>query len=340
MGYVLTVRRPRPNTQSVARDVPTACQERNNPMIKMPVTRLLLAVASLAAVIGLNGCGVGTTHYFPDYGPRGYDYLYYPSVGIYYDNLRGYYYYPSSGSWVQTTVLPTYLYSGLGTYVVLINPGPRPWYRYDEHRRYYPPESYRHHPPKPPPGHQPWPGGKPPPGERPPSGPPGGAPPRPGPGSSAVTLPWVLEEGKGAGQAPSPGSEGKAIPGTPGNQGYQPWTHEVERPPPAPNVQPPGKPPSGWPSPPPVTYAPPPAYRPQPLPGTTPVPQPVSAPTPHQVPGVKPPQVQSWPNSPSAAPPSGTGGGEPIGTVLTGISSPGTPGGSGGGRPPSFNINY
>lgn len=234
----MTVPRPRTNTQIVARDAPTPCQESNKPMIKMPATPRLLVAASLAAIIGLNGCVVGTTAYYPDYGPGGYDYLYYPSSGIYYDNLGGYYYYPSGGTWIQTTVLPTYLYSGLGTYVVLNNPGPRPWYRYDEHRRYYPPESYRHHPPKPPPprpkphwdDHRPgdkpssgWrpPPGHQPPGDRPPPKPPGGGWPRPDDRPPPGDRPWPggkpPPDRPWSGGKPPPGdrpwSEGKPPPG-------------------------------------------------------------------------------------------------------------------------------
>ena len=120
------------------------------PTLTQRLRRAVLAVAGIVTALGLGGCVVDGGVYYADYGP-GYDYLYYPARGIYYDQSLGYYYYPSAGTWVQTTVLPTYLYRGLGSYVVLTNPGPRPWYRYDEHRHYYPPQSYRHHPPKPPP---------------------------------------------------------------------------------------------------------------------------------------------------------------------------------------------
>lgn len=117
------------------------------------IYRNVVTASLLAMTIGLGGCVVGASSYYPTTGSLENDYWYYPSVGVYYDNQQGYYHYNSGGTWVQTTVLPPYLYSSLGTYVVLNNPGPRPWYYYNYHRNYYPPERYRHYAPNPPP---PW----------------------------------------------------------------------------------------------------------------------------------------------------------------------------------------
>jgi hypothetical protein len=121
------------------------------------IYRNVVTASLLALALGLGGCVVGASSYYPGPGPLENDFWFYPSVGVYYDNQRGYYHYNSGGTWVETTVLPSYLYSGLGTYVVLDNPGPRPWYYYNNHRRYYPAERYRHYPPNPPPryGHRP-----------------------------------------------------------------------------------------------------------------------------------------------------------------------------------------
>lgn len=115
------------------------------------IYRNVVTASLLAMTIGLGGCVVGASSYYPTTGSLENDYWYYPSVGVYYDNQQGYYHYNSGGTWVQTTVLPPYLYSSLGTYVVLNNPGPRPWYYYNYHRNYYPPERYRHYAPNPPP---------------------------------------------------------------------------------------------------------------------------------------------------------------------------------------------
>ena len=174
------------------------------------IYRNVVTASLLALALGLGGCVVGATSYYPGPGPGPVenDFWFYPSVGVYYDNQRGYYHYNSGGTWVETTVLPSYLYSGLGTYVVLNNPGPRPWYYYNNHRRYYPPERYRHYPPNPPPryGNRPrWdddqrPGDRPPPsGGRTPPGyyRPGGDNVRPGnrpPGDNTVQA-WLQAPG-------------------------------------------------------------------------------------------------------------------------------------------------
>lgn len=117
--------------------------------------RQALPAALLASILGLGGCVAGGAYYTDPY-VTGYDYWYYPSVGVYYDNARGYYHYQSGGTWMETRVLPSYIYRDLGTYVIIDNPGPSPWYRYHEHRRYYPPERYRHQAPKPPPPRPYW----------------------------------------------------------------------------------------------------------------------------------------------------------------------------------------
>ena len=315
----------------------------------MPATPRLLVAASLAAIIGLNGCVVGTTAYYPDYGPGGYDYLYYPSSGIYYDNLGGHYYYPSGGTWIQTTVLPSYLYSGMGTYVVLNNPGPRPWYRYDEHRHYYPPESYRHHPPKPPPPRPKphWddqrPGDKPPPpGWRPPPGhqPPGDRPPPKPPGGG-----WPRPDDRPPpGDRPWPG--GKPPPDRPWSGGNpppadRPWSGG--KPPPGDRPWSEGKPPAGWPGAAPVTHSPSPGSRPPPTPGATPGPRPVAAPPlrpvaappPQQAPVAKP---APGPYRPGAKPSDNWGESPGAGREGSGGQPP--PRGPGGAFPPSFNVNY
>ncbi len=201
------------------------------------IYRNVVTASLLALALGLGGCVVGASSYYPEPGPLANDFWYYPSVGVYYDNQQGYYHYNSGGTWVETTVLPSYLYSGLGTYVVLDNPGPRPWYYYNDHRHYYPPERYRHYPPNPPPpryGHKPrWdddkhPGDRPPPsggrtppgyyrpggdnfrpGYKPPgdnpvwpgSRPPGGdrSPPGQGPRPTPRPQPWQLGDDPGLG---------------------------------------------------------------------------------------------------------------------------------------------
>lgn len=244
----MTVRRPWPKTQDYLCDIPTPCQETINPMIKTPVHRCILAAAGVATVLGFSGCMVGTAAYYPDYWPGGEGFLYYPSAGIYYDRLHGYYYYPSGGTWIQTSVLPAYLYGGLGTYVVLTNPGPSPWYYYEEHRHNYPPDSYRHHPPKPPPpppkppkdyhppggdrppppppppGWRPPPGHQPPGGDRPPPKPPGGARPwpddRPPPGEQPLS-PGKPPFGE---RPPSPPPGGPPLRSVPGSGAVNlPW---------------------------------------------------------------------------------------------------------------------
>lgn len=194
------------------------------------IYRNAVTASLLALALGLGGCVVGATSYYPGPGPGPVenDFWFYPSVGVYYDNQQGYYHYNSGGTWVQTTVLPSYLYSGLGTYVVLDNPGPRPWYYYNNHRRYYPAERYRHYPPNPPPryGHRPrWdddhrPGDRPPPsGGRTPPGyyRPGGDNGRPGyqpPGDNTV---WPGSRPPGN-DRPPPGQGSRPIP-----RPSQPW---------------------------------------------------------------------------------------------------------------------
>ena len=180
------------------------------------IYRNVVTASLLALALGLGGCVVGATSYYPGPGPGpvANDFWFYPSVGVYYDNQRGYYHYNSGGSWVETTVLPSYLYSGLGTYVVLNNPGPRPWYYYNNHRRYYPPERYRHYPPNPPPryGNRPrWdddqrPGDRPPPsGGRTPPGysRPGGDNVRPGNRPPGDDIVWPGSRPPGGDRPPS-----------------------------------------------------------------------------------------------------------------------------------------
>ena len=223
-------------------------KNKSNSMKPRRIYRNVVTASLLALALGLGGCVVGASSYYPGPGPLENDFWFYPSVGVYYDNQRGYYHYNSGGTWVETTVLPSYLYSGLGTYVVLDNPGPRPWYYYNNHRRYYPAERYRHYPPNPPPryGHRPrWdddrrPGDRPPPsGGRTPPGyyRPGGDDVRPGyrpPGDNTV---WPGSRPPGEdrpppGQAPRPTPRPQPQPWRLGDDpgfGDGPRTNELPR---------------------------------------------------------------------------------------------------------------
>ena len=62
----------------------------------------------LALALGLGGCVVGATSYYPGPGPGPVenDFWFYPSVGVYYDNQQGYYHYNSGGTWVKRRSYP------------------------------------------------------------------------------------------------------------------------------------------------------------------------------------------------------------------------------------------
>jgi len=139
------------NTRMKRRHLGCARYYGNNAMKSMkffpkPLAHVLLA---LAMVFTLAGCAVEGVAYYPGSARVTYDYWYYPSVGVYYDSRRSYYHYYSGSRWVEASILPSYLYGGLGTYVVINSRDRRPWYYYDDHRRHYPPERYRGKPPPP-----------------------------------------------------------------------------------------------------------------------------------------------------------------------------------------------
>jgi hypothetical protein len=56
--------------------------------------------------------------------PVAYKYVYYPSSQIYYNPVRGMYYYPYSGGWRYGTVVPTGINLGKGVSITLGGPTP------------------------------------------------------------------------------------------------------------------------------------------------------------------------------------------------------------------------
>lgn len=74
------------------------------------------------------------------YGHRAkHRYRYHPEAAVYFDLDRRLYFHLVSGRWVTTVTLPSELRLRLGDGVTLEIETERPYERYDEHRRKYPP---------------------------------------------------------------------------------------------------------------------------------------------------------------------------------------------------------
>jgi hypothetical protein len=117
-------------------------------------------------VIGVSGCvydpyysGPPPAHrYYPYYYPYYYDYYFYPSVRVYFQYSTGYYFYYSRDRWIRTKVLPPYIHLSPWERVKIRVDSNRPYLKYKEHVKKYPPKArppeYRQQPPiaKPAPG--------------------------------------------------------------------------------------------------------------------------------------------------------------------------------------------
>jgi hypothetical protein len=68
-----------------------------------------------------------------------YTYRYYPSAQAYYDLERRAYFYLEGGKWRVSVSLPMSLKAKLGEYVTIGMDSDRPYTRFEEHRKNYPP---------------------------------------------------------------------------------------------------------------------------------------------------------------------------------------------------------
>ncbi len=108
---------------------------------------LRICAVVFAATLGSVSCAPyhGAPHvYAPAYREYPHHYHYYPSTGVYFHLYTGYYYYHSDGHWVRTKKLPPRLYLSDRDRVRIWSDAYRPYYRYDTHRKKYPPRPSYH----------------------------------------------------------------------------------------------------------------------------------------------------------------------------------------------------
>ncbi|MGD8549513.1 MAG: hypothetical protein PVJ20_13305 [Desulfobacterales bacterium] len=81
----------------------------------------------------------GPPPHAPAHGYRAkYNYRYYPSCRVYYDDYRKLYFYLEGDNWRISASLPHALQLGLGGYVSIEMDEDKPYIYYEEHKRKYP----------------------------------------------------------------------------------------------------------------------------------------------------------------------------------------------------------
>ena len=118
------------------------------------IDKLLLCILFCISFIFFSSCGVHIGTHPPDAmakqgGPpphakaHGYRakrvYRYYPFLGVYFDTHRKAYFYLEGGNWRVSLSLPRDIRVRLGDYVTIEMDTDKPYTRYEEHRRKYPP---------------------------------------------------------------------------------------------------------------------------------------------------------------------------------------------------------
>jgi hypothetical protein len=87
----------------------------------------------------------GPPPHAPAHGYRAkHTYQYYPQSGIYFDVHRKMYFYLEGDRWQVSVSLPDRLRVRLGEHVTLKMETDRPYIKYDEHKRKYPPGQMKH----------------------------------------------------------------------------------------------------------------------------------------------------------------------------------------------------
>lgn len=109
---------------------------------------------SLAAACDIKGFGVrmgeegkrkgGPPPHAPAYGYRAkYTYRYYPSTHVYFDVSRRLYFYLEGTVWKMSVSLPEHLRVNLGDHVTIEMDTDKPYTRFAEHKKKYPPGQLR-----------------------------------------------------------------------------------------------------------------------------------------------------------------------------------------------------
>jgi hypothetical protein len=82
----------------------------------------------------------GPPSHAPAHGYRAkHKYHYYPSAQVYFDLSREVYFYLEGGAWKMSVSLPDYLDVKIGDYVSIDMNTDKPYTRYAEHKKKYPP---------------------------------------------------------------------------------------------------------------------------------------------------------------------------------------------------------
>ena len=107
---------------------------------------IIIAIASLSSCLRLDRHGSKNSPpaHAPAVGRRAQDavfhnYLFYPSLSIYYNPLDRVYFYLSNNVWVSAPVLPGHFSRDLGASVKIKVDGKKPYLKFKEHKKKYPP---------------------------------------------------------------------------------------------------------------------------------------------------------------------------------------------------------
>jgi len=86
----------------------------------------------------------GPPPHAPAHGYRAkYNYRYYPSCSVYYDDYRKLYFYLEGPNWQIAASLPHSIQLGSGGFVSIEMDLDKPYIHYDEHKRKYPPGQHQ-----------------------------------------------------------------------------------------------------------------------------------------------------------------------------------------------------
>lgn len=123
-------------------------------MNRIVMTKLFILLSCVLFLFSFNSCitggGIqiggkpkpkgGPPSHAPAHGYRAkHNYHYYPSAQVYFDLSREVYFYLEGGAWKMSISLPDYLNVKIGDYVSIDMDTDKPYTRYAEHKKKYPP---------------------------------------------------------------------------------------------------------------------------------------------------------------------------------------------------------
>ena len=86
----------------------------------------------------------GPPSHAPAHGCRAkYNYRYYPGSSVYFDSVRGVYFYFKGDNWTISTSLPDYIRLNIGSYVNIEMDTDKPYIKHKEHSKKYPPSKFK-----------------------------------------------------------------------------------------------------------------------------------------------------------------------------------------------------